>query len=55
MREEKQQLEDVPRTKNEERRQKGPMPLTAVFLCLGLAAVCVLFFGPALIGAAIHR
>jgi hypothetical protein len=45
----KQELSDVPKTKEEARRQKGPIPLTAIFLAIGLAVVFILFFLPAFI------
>ncbi|HEY8190863.1 MAG TPA: hypothetical protein VIG74_00460 [Alphaproteobacteria bacterium] len=42
-----QRLSDPPRTKKEARRQKGPVPVTAIFLALAFIVVLALFFGPA--------
>lgn len=44
-----QELKDIPKTPQEARRQKGPVPLMAIFLALGLFAVLFLFFGLPLI------
>ncbi|MCE7886634.1 MAG: hypothetical protein DYH13_03915 [Alphaproteobacteria bacterium PRO2] len=44
----KQALEDDPKTPQEAARQRGPMPLTAIFLVLGLIAAFLFFFVPAL-------
>ncbi len=42
-----QQMNDIPRTPQEVRRQKnGPIPMNAVFLALGLGAVLLLYYGP---------
>jgi hypothetical protein len=49
---EQQELKDIPKTKAEERRQKGPVPMTAIFLALGLLAVFLFFFGLPLLDAA---
>ncbi len=46
---ENQALKNVPKTEEAVRRQKGPIPLNAIFLCLGLLAVLFLFFGLPLI------
>lgn len=43
----KQEMEDTPRTKQEYERQKGPIPLIAIILCLAFIIVFILFFGPA--------
>lgn len=40
-----QELKDIPRTQQEVRRQKGPIPLNAILLVVGLGAVLLLFFG----------
>jgi hypothetical protein len=40
-----QALKDVPENANEYRHQKGPIPLNAIFLALGLFAVLFFFFG----------
>jgi hypothetical protein len=45
----KQELEDVPATQREAERRKGPIPPSAIFLAIGLVAVLILFFGPAII------
>ena len=42
---EKQELKDPPKTPQEYRRQKGPIPATAIFLALGLFAVLFLVWG----------
>ena len=43
-------MPDIPHTWREYNRQKGPIPLTAIFLALGLIAVFILFFLPVLSG-----
>ena len=45
------EMKDTPRTKRETERQKGPIPLVAILLVLGLLAAFLLFFVPALVGA----
>ncbi len=40
-----QKIPDTPHTKAGYKRQKGPIPLSALFLALGLLAVFVLFWG----------
>ena len=44
----KQKMSDIPKTKAEENRQRGPIPLTAVFLMIALAAAGAFFIVPAL-------
>ena len=43
-----QALKDIPKTPEEERRQKGPVPLNAVFLVIGLFLVFLLYYSPAI-------
>lgn len=45
-----QRMPDIPKTHREAQRRKGPTPLIAIFLVMGLIAACLLFFGPAFIG-----
>jgi hypothetical protein len=40
-----QKIPDTPRTMAEYKRQKGPIPLSALFLAIGLLAVFALFWG----------
>ncbi len=44
-----QKMKDIPKTRKEAERQKGPIPLTALFLTIGLLGVFLLFFGPAFV------
>ncbi|MDB5491807.1 MAG: hypothetical protein JWO78_1656 [Micavibrio sp.] len=46
-----QEIKDVPKTGQEYRRQKGPVPLWAILMALCLIAAFVFFFLPALTGA----
>lgn len=50
----KQELEDEPRTDEEARRRKGPIPRNALFIAIALFIAVMLFYGPALIDA-FHR
>jgi hypothetical protein len=43
----KQKMSDIPKTKAEEDRQRGRIPLIAIFLALGLFAAWALFAFPA--------
>lgn len=42
----KQALTDDPKTPEEARRQRGPVPLLAIFLAIGLALAFIFFFLP---------
>jgi hypothetical protein len=46
-----QAIKDVPKTKQEFRRQRGPVPVWAIVMALCLIAAFVFFFLPALTGA----
>lgn len=43
----KQRLSDPSETRRDAERQKGPIFLLVIFLCLGLLAAFLLFFVPA--------
>jgi len=45
-----QELSDIPKSKTETERHKGPIPLAGILLAFGLLAVFILFFFPALFG-----
>ena len=51
---EQQALKDIPKTPQEAKRQKGPIPLNAIFLVLGLFAVLVLYWILPLISGNMH-
>jgi hypothetical protein len=42
---EQQALKDIPKTPQEYRRQKGPVPMIAIFLVIALFAVLFFFWG----------
>lgn len=48
---EQQAMKDVPKTAKEYRRQKGPIPLAAILLSIGLVIVFLLYFMPAIISS----
>lgn len=39
-----QALKDIPKTTEQAKRQKGPIPLNALFIVFGLLAVLVLYW-----------
>ena len=41
-----QALKDIPETGQEEKRQRGPIPLNAIFLVLGLFLVFLFYYAP---------
>ena len=45
-----QELSDIPKTGEEAKRQKGPVPLVAIMLAFGLLAALILFFFPVFFG-----
>lgn len=45
-----QSMTTPPKTAQEYKRQKGPVPLIAILLALGLIAAGILFFLPAFTG-----
>jgi len=45
-----QAIKDVPKTKQEYRRQKGPVPIWAIMLAICLIAAFIFFFLPVFTG-----
>jgi hypothetical protein len=43
---EEHEMADIPETRREAQRQKGPIPANAIFLVFALCVAFFLFFGP---------